>query len=443
MKNELAHIGTVELVSFSENGIQNVPAKIDTGADNSAIWASNIHLSEGKLTFNFFAPGSTYYRDEVVETTAFKTAKIKNSFGQQEFRYKIRLKTSIGGRKITTWFSLANRAQSNYPVLLGKSFLQTRFVVDVSRKYIISEKSEDQSVLVIAAPENKSFFKKVSSLSSIGVSYDCANYDSLIFYINGSDTKVLNLDNECRDLADYSLVYFKARRAKIEFAASVANYLRFKGCYFIDREMDHTVSESKLSEYMKLSCFNIPIPSRICATTKVLVDKYDDIKEHIGSPFVLKEITSDRGKNNFLIADKKTFLKILNDSPIEYVYIAQKYIDNDGYLRLYVTGDEVALAVKRSVYNQSNPLKSHLNKPAGGVNARKVPLTKVPKTVQELAVNAAQFMDRQIAGVDLMQDKLTGVWYILEVNNGPQLYSGSYIDEKAESIAKFFDKELR
>jgi D-alanine-D-alanine ligase-like ATP-grasp enzyme len=52
-------------------------------------------------------------------------------------------------------------------------------------------------------------------------------------------------------------------------------------------------------------------------------------------------------------------------------------------------------------------------------------------------------MGRQVAGVDLVQDKLSGTWYILEVNNAPQLRSGSFVDEKAAMIAKFFDKELK
>ena len=66
MAKELIHIGTIEFVSLPDDQIERVPAKIDTGADNSAIWASNIHLDKGKLMFNYFAPGSMFYRPEPV-----------------------------------------------------------------------------------------------------------------------------------------------------------------------------------------------------------------------------------------------------------------------------------------------------------------------------------------------------------------------------------------
>ena len=52
-------------------------------------------------------------------------------------------------------------------------------------------------------------------------------------------------------------------------------------------------------------------------------------------------------------------------------------------------------------------------------------------------------MKRQIAGVDIIQDKTNGKCYILEVNSSPQLRCGSYVDEKAIEFAKFIDKELK
>jgi len=51
-------------------------------------------------------------------------------------------------------------------------------------------------------------------------------------------------------------------------------------------------------------------------------------------------------------------------------------------------------------------------------------------------------MERQIAGADMIQDKTTGKWYILEVNSSPQMRTGSHIDEKVSEFAQFIDKEL-
>ena len=39
---QLLHIGTVEPVALANKQVKDVPAKIDTGAYSSAVWASDI-----------------------------------------------------------------------------------------------------------------------------------------------------------------------------------------------------------------------------------------------------------------------------------------------------------------------------------------------------------------------------------------------------------------
>ena len=52
-KPQLKVIGSTEFIDVA--GIKNVPAKIDTGADSSAIWASNIEMQKnGILKFSLF-----------------------------------------------------------------------------------------------------------------------------------------------------------------------------------------------------------------------------------------------------------------------------------------------------------------------------------------------------------------------------------------------------
>jgi D-alanine-D-alanine ligase-like ATP-grasp enzyme len=102
----------------------------------------------------------------------------------------------------------------------------------------------------------------------------------------------------------------------------------------------------------------------------------------------------------------------------------------------------MSLAVWRAATPHENKLKAHLNKPRGGANAVNVALDDVPSEAQDLAVRAAICLDRQIAGIDLVQDKVTGKWYILEVNNDPQIRGGSFVPAKAAMVAKYFEAEL-
>jgi len=444
MKN-LPQIGTVELLSLPDDKVEGIQAKIDTGADGSSVWATGIKLkSDGKLVFTFFGPGSPHYRNKQVVTTAFRTTTVKNSFGHQESRYKIRLRLKIGTQTLSSWFSLANRAHNNYPILLGKDFLNDRFVVDVSKKYLLSQKPLLYRVLVLGGGSlaTKEFFKTVSGLNSLPVEYSCISYDKLLYNLDGCNTQVLNLADGDKDLASYDYIYFKTHAKHPEFAASAAEYVRSKGRPFGDQEVAQYVSASKLTAAMRLSCAGLSIPSTICAATPVLKQRLPEIVDAFGYPFVLKEIASERGRHNYLIRDEKDFAGILKSATNNQVFMAQHYIANDGFYRLNVLGKRIGLSVWRSAVPHKDPLKKHLNKPSGSANARIVPLNEVPLEARNLALHAADTLNRQVAGVDILQDKTTNKWYILEVNNAPQLRSGPFLPEKAKAVAAYFDKEL-
>lgn len=439
---KLPHIGTIELVSLPYDQIQNVPAKIDTGADSSAIWASELELKRGKLAFKFFAPGSAYYTGEKVITTAYKTTSVKSSFGHEEFRYKIRLQIAIGEHRLTRWFSLADRSRNTYPVLLGKNVLKHRFVVDVARKYIVSPATANKVLVLGGQPELTSeFFARVSQFNQQSVEYDCAGYNQLYFQIEGSSTRITDIQSGL-DVADYSLVYFKSRARDPEYAAAIAEYLRYKNRPYIDSEAGEYVSGSKLTEYMRLACHGLPLPAAVCAKPSVLAGSFKDIVGKFGRPFVLKEFASDQGRNNYLVESEKDFKAILKKTQPGESYIAQQYIPNDGFLRLYVLGKEVPLVIKRTGTQHKHHLKRHLNKPAGSHNASVMLPPSVPGEASDIALRAAVCMKRQVAGVDILQDKASKKWYILEVNSAPQIRSGSYTDEKARALAHYFDKEL-
>jgi hypothetical protein len=68
---------------------------------------------------------------------------VKSSNGIEQTRYAIKLKVKVGDQEVLTEFTLTNRDKMNYPVLLGRKFLRHRFVVDVSRNFILSGDGPD------------------------------------------------------------------------------------------------------------------------------------------------------------------------------------------------------------------------------------------------------------------------------------------------------------
>lgn len=443
-RKKLTPIGTTELIDFPDDAIFSIPAKIDTGADYSAIWASDIALDGDILCFTFFGEGSPYYDPEkVIRTDSFKIARVKNSFGHVELRYKVKILVRIGDKKLVRWCGLADRSRNAFPVLLGKNFLKNIFIVDVSQRHIAGVSKVSRTALLLSTTDNTTLAGNVSAQLSHSSAVTASLYSDLVYLIDGLDTLVSCVQGtDLIDIATYDIVYFKAHNGAAEIAASAAEYLKFCSRRFFDKEVGNYTSMTKLSEYMKLSCSAIPVPRTIYAANKYLLQHFAHISSSLGMPFVLKEAGSDRGKNNYLIHTEAEFKGVLQNAATTEQYIAQKYIPNNGFYRIYVMGKESPLTIWRASHPHKNPLKAHLNKPHGGPNAVKIELPDVPKEAIELATQAAGCMNRQIAGVDLVQDSQTKKWHVLEVNNAPQLREGSFSDDKVAVLAEFLKREL-
>ena len=126
-------IGVAEIISIGN--YENISAKIDTGADASAIWASEIHVDrEGVLRFMLFGEGSPHYTGRVFRRTDFGVAKVKSSNGTAQLRYRTHLTVEIGGRKIRALFYLSDRSTQKFSVIIGRRTIAGRFLVDVSQK---------------------------------------------------------------------------------------------------------------------------------------------------------------------------------------------------------------------------------------------------------------------------------------------------------------------
>lgn len=144
-------IGRAETIDFPARLLVDVPAKIDTGAYYSAIHATDIKevIRKGKKVLKFTLlgnhPSFPYSRE--IEIPNYSTKSIENSFGHKQDRYMIKLKVKVAGKIFFTEFTLADRSTKVFPILLGRTSLNKRFMVDtdiahIDRK-ILKEKLKD------------------------------------------------------------------------------------------------------------------------------------------------------------------------------------------------------------------------------------------------------------------------------------------------------------
>lgn len=146
-KPVLETIGSTEYVDIE--GYQNIPAKIDTGADSSAIWASHIEVDpEGVLHFQLFDKESPFYSGETIKRKDFKVAVVRSSTGDEQIRYRVHLSLCLSGHKIRALFNLSNRSRNVFPVLIGRRTISGKFLVDVSEKHIKSPAKNPKSRVI-------------------------------------------------------------------------------------------------------------------------------------------------------------------------------------------------------------------------------------------------------------------------------------------------------
>jgi hypothetical protein len=127
-------IGSTVRVSFPRRKVRDVPAKVDTGADTSSVWASEIVEKDGVLEFKLFDRGYKWFNGEVISVKKYWVRTVKNSFGVAQLRYKVYLTAEINGSKVRTRFTLSDRSNNRYPILIGKNTLKNKFIVDVNKR---------------------------------------------------------------------------------------------------------------------------------------------------------------------------------------------------------------------------------------------------------------------------------------------------------------------
>ena len=128
-------IGRTATANFTAEGICNVPVKIDTGADRSSIWASDLDVDDTHtLRFVLFDTMSPYYSGKRHSTKVYKAQLIRSSNGMAQVRYRVSLTIELAGRTIRGSFTLADRSRNTYPVLVGCALLKHKFLVDVAKE---------------------------------------------------------------------------------------------------------------------------------------------------------------------------------------------------------------------------------------------------------------------------------------------------------------------
>jgi hypothetical protein len=132
--------GWVEKISIGSPSTL-MKAKLDTGAKTSSIHAENVNVfrKDGKrwVRFDLVLKDNQGARQiQTFERRRIRKVRIKNHDGEHDRRSIVSLEFCFDGRPHSSEFTLADRSQFIYPVLLGRQFLQDVAVIDPSETFL-------------------------------------------------------------------------------------------------------------------------------------------------------------------------------------------------------------------------------------------------------------------------------------------------------------------
>ena len=133
-------IGWKEWLVLPDLGIPAIQAKIDTGARTSALHTFSIEefTSKGQPMVRFgIHPFRKQAKVEIFcEAPVVDQRLVKNSGGQSEMRYVIETNALLGNHSWPIKITLTNRDGMMFRMLLGRTALKDRFIIDPAQQYI-------------------------------------------------------------------------------------------------------------------------------------------------------------------------------------------------------------------------------------------------------------------------------------------------------------------
>ncbi len=239
-------------------------------------------------------------------------------------------------------------------------------------------------------------------------------------------------------LTSYDLIYL--------WAIGKRRWDWYTACQFINKNFGTVIVNNKIidptynyylssaSDYLKQTEEKLPYPnSAIIFSAKSVDSTINDFT----FPVILKESEGRQGRGVFLLNSKEEVeakaKELLKDNSS---VILREFIPNDGDIRIFTVGFKAIGAMKRTPTKEGE-FRSNISQGGSGENYE---LNIYPE-IKELAEKLSFITKTEIAGVDIMINKITGKPYILEINPGPQFtgfekYTGN---NAAEEIIKYFE----
>jgi hypothetical protein len=140
LHKEKARLGWKEWCALPDLNINEIKAKIDTGASTSALHAQILTISEygGEqfIRFRVYPHQSDRYGPKVCKARLVAKRYVMSSNGQKERRFVIKTTVIIGKKSYFTEITLTDRSPLRFRMLLGRLLLRKNFLIDPAKAHL-------------------------------------------------------------------------------------------------------------------------------------------------------------------------------------------------------------------------------------------------------------------------------------------------------------------